>query len=227
MTEDQTSTCSANDCTREGRPRIYDTGTATFTINLCDDDSWNLAAHQSTKARELVAEMEEEGFFKEKHTKGWTYVIRMDNGNIKLGKTGKEDLSRLQTISNSYQKHKGVPVQVLAVLKGGTSTELLIHSQWLHLRVAGRMEQFHADPSLLKWAEEQGIHPEAAEAIEKFQQWQEKKHMGAKGTKSHAAEWAEKLGIKEGRLTGEFKTDPRQTEQADEETEADDDDWGI
>ncbi|MDP5311990.1 hypothetical protein [Streptomyces poriferorum] len=224
MTEDQTTKCSANDCTREGKPRIYDTGTATFTINLCDDDSWNLAAHQSTKARELVAEMEEEGFFKERHTKGWTYVIRMANGNVKLGMTGKDDLSRLQTISNSQG---GVPVQVLAVLKGGSSKELLTHTQWLHLRVSGRMEQFHADPSLLKWAEEQGIHPEAEEAMKKFQAWQENKHKGVKGTKNHAAEQAERLGIKNERLTGEFKTDPRQTEQADQETEADDDDWGI
>lgn len=192
MNQEENTRCSVNGCTREAKPRIYGTGTATFTLNLCNDDRWNLAAHQNTKARELAAEMEEEGFFQERHTKGWTYVIRMDNGNVKLGMTGKEDLSRLQSLSNSQG---GVPVQVLAVLKGGASRELLTHSQWLHLRVPGRMEQFYPDPSLLQWAEEQGIHPEAEEAIEGFQDWMEKKHRDPK--RNHAAEWTQKLGAME------------------------------
>jgi hypothetical protein len=216
MNEQDQQQCSVTGCTREGKPRIYGTGTNTLTISLCEEDSWNLAAHQHMKARELAAEMEEEGFFEERHTKGWTYVIRMDNGNVKLGMTRKEDLSRLQGISN---RQGGVPVQVLAVLPGGSSRELLTHNQWLHLRVPGRMEQFYPDPSLLQWAEEQGIHADAP--IDGFQDWQEKKHRDPK--RNGAQKQAERLGVQTTDLTGELRMDPRM--QAEETNEEEGWDW--
>ncbi|MGW3087783.1 hypothetical protein [Streptomyces sp. NPDC001108] len=210
---EETNRCSVIGCAREAKPEYV---TQDIDITLCRDHVWDLFAHQAEKAREAVAEIEGQGLLLGP-TKGWTYVIRMDNGNVKMGKggTGKKSLSeRLQDISNGLQESKGVPVQVLAVLQGGTSTELLAHNQWLHLRVSGRMEQFYADPSLLKWAEEQGIHPDAEAEIEAFQGWQERKHLDPK--RSGAAGQAKRLGTTL-KLTGELAMDPRGKEETEEE----------
>lgn len=216
--------CAMTNCTREAKPEYI---TDDMELTLCRDHVWDLFAHQQSKAREAMAEVNDQGLLLGP-TKGFTYVVRMDNGNVKIGKAGAKGKAtldgRLQNVSNNRADNGGVPVAVLAVLPGGTSTELLTHRQWLHLRVSGRMEQFHADPSLLKWAEEQGICEEAQEAVDKFQSWQENKHQGIKGTKNHAAEWAEKLGIEEGRLTGQLRMDPRADSSQAEETD-DNNEW--
>lgn len=219
---DTTITCSMTDCTREGKPEYI---TKDMELILCRPHVWDLFAHQAQKAREAMAEVSDQGLLLGP-TKGFTYVLRMDDGTVKIGKGGTKGsplTKRLTDLSNRSDENDGIPVHVLAVLPGGTSTELLAHHQWLHLRIPGCMERFYADPSLLAWAGEQGKAPEADQYLEKFQKWQEDKHLDPK--RNGAREWAGKLGIKEGRLTGEFKTDPRQTEQTNEETEADNDDW--
>ncbi|SCK29886.1 hypothetical protein YUYDRAFT_03345 [Streptomyces sp. ScaeMP-e48] len=205
--------CSVNECTDEAAPRIYDPVTRAeqkekgagvgyhgFTLNLCNGHAWDFAAWRHSSAREAMVEMQKEGLITQ-HTEGWTYVIRMNNGNIKIGKS-KNPAQRF--IRLSAKNNNNAPVYVLAVFKGGTSQELLTHDKWLHLRVKGRMEEFQAEPELLQWAESQGI-PEELD-LEEFYGWQERKHADPKRNK--AEEWAEKLDATT-RLTGELSKDPK------------------
>ncbi|MFB8211608.1 hypothetical protein [Streptomyces sp. NPDC056010] len=217
--EENITYCSMTDCTKEGKPeRITDT----MELTLCRDHVWDLFAHQAKKAREAVVEIEEQGLLSGP-TKGFTYVVRVNNGNVKIGKGGtkKKPLKeRLQDLSTGSTYNGGIPVHVLAVLPGGTSTELLTHNQWLHLRVPGRMEQFYADPSLLKWAEEKGIHPDAKPEVDAFlHEWQAMRHSNP--TKNNAEGQEERLGIPTANLTGELAKDPLAdwTQEIDDTTE--------
>lgn len=221
--------CSVNGCTSGGQERIYDPvarveakgkgmpmGYHGFTINFCLQHALDLAAWRHSSAREAMAEVESEGLLT-RHSQGWTYVIRMRNGNVKIGKS-KGLAGRLIRLSDKRNGHS--PVHVLAVLKGGTTRELMLHDQWLHLRAKGQMEEFHAEPELLRWAEEQGIHEEAD--LEEFYEWQAKKNTPGADNRNHRAEWAEKLNVAIS-LTGDLRVDPRM--QAEETNEEEGWDW--
>ena len=204
-------TCVVHGCTNPAKPERT---TEAITLTICREHVWDLAAWHHESARNAMAEVKEQGLLLGP-TKGWTYVIRLSNGNVKIGKGGtrsKALADRLQSLSTN----QGVPVHVPAVLQGGTSTELLTHKQWLHLRVPGRMEEFYPDPSLLQWAEEQGIHPDAG--LEDYFGWQERKHADPKRNK--AEQWAKRLNVST-RLTGELSKDPRADWSPEVKTEED------
>ncbi|WP_043669601.1 hypothetical protein [Streptomyces xylophagus] len=104
------------------------------------------------------------------HTPGYTYVIRLANGNVKIGTTRQPKLKRLKDLSD--KRNQNMPVQVLALMKGGKSLEALIQDQWKYDRVQGQMEQFYPYAPLLEWADRQGIDP----AVSDFDDWLVGKH---------------------------------------------------
>lgn len=105
---------------------------------------------------------------------GHTYVVLLNDGNVKIGKTTVTLISRLTDVSREY--NEGEPVKILAVLKGGESTELLTHGKFKHLRIATREgERFRPEPELLNWAAEQGITHSASEQVKQYEEWRQMK----------------------------------------------------
>ncbi|MGW6356700.1 hypothetical protein ACWFR5_16280 [Streptomyces sp. NPDC055092] len=125
-------------------------------MDLCEEHKWDLFSWSKSRARNLVTDLSKAGALNG-HTAGWTYVIRLTNGNVKIGTTVHADMKRLKDISR--RDNDGIPVQLLAVMEGGLSLELLSHERWMHLRATGLMEEFLPAPELLAWADEQGVHP--------------------------------------------------------------------
>lgn len=161
------SNCVETECTQEGK--AY--GIGSLELILCQYHRYELGTNQKERARKVVAELDSIGAITH-HTEGWTYVIRMANGNVKIGMTTKANLKRFQNLSRD--KNGGVPVQVLAVVEGGQSLEYLFHEKWFSLKVPGRMEEFHPDPALLRWAEGLGINDEVDASS--YEDWMAYRH---------------------------------------------------
>ncbi|MEU8853135.1 hypothetical protein AB0C48_00430 [Streptomyces sp. NPDC048556] len=176
--QEENTICSIIECDAPAgeRPTVISTYRLPISLHLCNEHTYDLAINQKKRIGEFAARLEEEGTFERAgHSKGWTYVIRVSSGYIKIGYTTQKGLVRLQKLSGDQG---GVPVQVLAVTQGGESREALAHKQWGHLRASGKQELFHPDPSLLAWAAEQGIDP--ASDIDDFHGWAERKHQDPK-----------------------------------------------
>lgn len=107
------------------------------------------------------------------HTPGWTYAVLMRDNTIKIGMS--EDLERrLRDVSRKY--NNGDPVELLSLLEGGRSTELLVHGKWRHLRINDRPgERFTKAPELMAWIESKGIHASGQIFADKYNKWREKK----------------------------------------------------
>ncbi|ALO94123.1 hypothetical protein SHL15_2990 [Streptomyces hygroscopicus subsp. limoneus] len=161
--------CVMDNCNEPGQTKELGHISGSPSLTLCSDHSWDLFWAGREKSRKLAAAISEANPDMQ-HTPGWTYVIRLASGNVKIGYTGDPTLKRLKTLSG--KPNQSIPVQVLAVLKGGESLEAVIQSKWGHLRVQGAMEEFHPDPSLLEWASGQGIDP----AVSDFDDYVIEKH---------------------------------------------------
>lgn len=130
--------------------------------------------NQAYAARERIAEntvhMLQKGGTLDKHTEGWTYVVGMNDGTVKIGMTKDSPEKRLREVSKKYNDAE--PVELLAILKGGRSKELEVHGKWRLLRITDRNgERFERTPELTEWINEQGIHEETKEAVRKYEQW--------------------------------------------------------
>ncbi|MFJ9265152.1 GIY-YIG nuclease family protein [Streptomyces bacillaris] len=200
------TTCAIKECNRPAEKElVISTHHLPVSLELCQPHTYDMTINQKRRVGKFAAHLEKEGIFeKGGHSEGWTYVIRMSTGHIKIGYTnGKQGPRRFQDLS---REQGGIPVQVLAVMQGGESLEALKHHEWAHLRVSGAMEIFHPDPSLLQWAEGQGIHPDAKEVLEAFTDWQAGRHKSKQY--NNAAKWAGLLNVAP-KLTGELDKDPR------------------
>ncbi|MFC9201828.1 hypothetical protein ACFT79_11985 [[Kitasatospora] papulosa] len=221
MNQENNTGCAIKGCSELATNELSLDGKAsTAVLELCQPHTYMFTANQKVRVGKFAQRLEAEGIFERGgHTKGWVYVIRMSNGHMKIGFTSKEDLGRLEDLS---RQQGGPSVQVLAVTPGGESLEALKHAEWSHLRVPGRMEQFYADPSLLAWAQEMGIHPSARDAMEQLTDRQARKHNDSR--RNNAAKWAEVLNVSTV-LTGELSKDPRHDWSA--EVINDDNDWNF
>ena len=161
--------CVIDDCTTEGKTVELGQIPGAPALTLCPEHSWDLFWNAREKSRKLATAISEANPGMN-HTPGYTYVIRLASGNVKLGYTADPSMRRLKTLGG--KPNDNIPVHVLAVLKGGESLEAVVQQRWSHLRVAGQMEEFHADPSLLQWASEQGITPE----VDDLEDWLVAKH---------------------------------------------------
>ncbi|GAA3796513.1 hypothetical protein GCM10022403_032940 [Streptomyces coacervatus] len=159
--------CVDTECTQEGQP--YEIGGV--HLIMCQYHRYQLATKSKERARKVIAELDAIGAITH-HTEGWTYVVRMANGMVKIGTTKKSDLERFQRLSRD--KNGGVPVQMLAIVKGGESLEYLFHEKWFSLKIPGQMEEFHPDPALLRWAEELGT--DDGVDIDGYEDWMAYRH---------------------------------------------------
>lgn len=150
------------------RGRVKVRGFGPVALPLCMAHLMGVCAWRSEGAAKDMAEAREAGALAAE-TPGWTYVVRMANGNVKIGMTHKEDLSRLEDVAKKY--NRGKPVEILAVLKGGRTTELNAFHLWNHLRVPEEVEQFRPEPELMEWIAEQGIDPSGRAAVEAYEEW--------------------------------------------------------
>ncbi|MEU9331392.1 hypothetical protein AB0D91_48240 [Streptomyces canus] len=173
--------CVIDHCNTEGNTVELGQIPGSPALTLCPEHRWDLFWNAREKSRKLTAAISEAnpGMV---HTLGYTYVIRLNNGNVKAGYTASPDMRRLKTLSG--KPNENIPVQILAVLKGGESLEAVIQNQWGHLRVQWAMEEFHADPSLLKWASEQGIDP----GVDDLEDWLVAKHNRGTATSEQTKE---------------------------------------
>lgn len=154
------TTCVIDNCNEPGQTKELGHIPGSPSLTLCSGHSWDLFWAGREKSRKLAAAINEANP-EMTHTPGYTYVIRLASGRVKIGTTANPSMKRLKDLSD--KRNQNMPVQVLAVLKGGESLEAVVQQQWGHLRVQGQMEQFWEDPSLLQWASEQGITPEVSD----------------------------------------------------------------
>jgi hypothetical protein len=176
-----TMKCMSMGCQQEEGVRQIAFGLT--TLQLCSEHLYEVSASRKRDARRIAKTLQELNPDLI-HSDGWTYVVRLSSGLVKIGYTGRDKLERFSELST--RANEGQPVQVLAIMRGGETKEMAFHEQWMHLRVPGRSEQFYPDYSLLRWAEEQGIDPEADQ--ETFAGWTERKHSSGKQLSSKARE---------------------------------------
>ncbi|MEV8445916.1 hypothetical protein [Streptomyces parvus] len=141
-------------------------------ILLCEAHMNVLCSWRNEQTARDVAEIYEAELVTE-HTAGETYCIRDRDGLVKIGMTSKGDLSRLVNLSK--RSNGGEPVEVLAILPGGRSRELLTHHLWKHRRVIDKTERFNPDPEMTAWIEKQGIPPEYKSWVEDYETRMERK----------------------------------------------------
>ncbi|MDX3831987.1 GIY-YIG nuclease family protein [Streptomyces europaeiscabiei] len=184
--------CVIDGCTEQGETVKLGQISGAPSLTLCSQHSWDLFWHGREKSRKLAAAISEANP-NMVHTAGFVYVIRVASGRIKIGTTADPSMKRLKSLSD--KRNQNLPVQVLAVLKGGESLEAVIQQRWSHLRVQGQMELFWEDPSLLGWAGQQGITPE----VDDLEDWLVKKHERGTATSEQTQELRSliKRGIRE------------------------------
>lgn len=161
--------CVMDGCTEQGKTVQLGQIPGAPSLTLCSQHRWDLFWWEREKSRKLAAAISEANP-EMQHTPGFVYVIRVASGRIKIGTTADPSMKRLKSLSD--KRNQNLPVQVLAVLKGGESLEAVIQQQWSHLRVQGQMELFWEDPSLLEWVGQQGITPE----VDDLEDWLVSKH---------------------------------------------------
>lgn len=129
-------------------------------IPLCEKHAAQLYTYSTNTYRvNLVKKMEEEGVLN--HVSGWTYIIWLPNGRIKIGTSGTSEgvSSRWRGITRQYEaKGYDKPIKPIALIPGGVTREASLHGQFKEFRVRDEFgEQFLADPELVAYAESQGI----------------------------------------------------------------------
>lgn len=166
--------CEARDnetgevCGKEGRPRKF----LSFSVPLCPAHHTEIYSYQEWIRQGVVLELDKEGTLV-KESPGCTYVVRMKDDTIKIGKALRL-VKRLKEVSRGYNERH--PVEVLAVLDGGRTTELRVHREWMHLRLNQKTGERHRpEPELMAWIEEQGIHTAHAASVDIYNEWREKR----------------------------------------------------
>lgn len=161
-------------CLTNGKPRQF----GALTLPAMCDAHWAMH-HEIAENRfrnDLIGRMDQEGILQ--HTTGWTYVIQLPNGNVKIGCTGEGKAAngdglvtyRWKRIS---QQHRGL-ITPIALIRGGETRETLAHIQWQALRLPILGEQFIADPTLIEWARSQGFDPDAMDQVHAYADWYRK-----------------------------------------------------
>ena len=141
-------------------------------IHLCAPHKTEMYTYREMQKQHLIKELEKDGATIN-DSPGVTYVVRMKDETIKIGKA-KYLVGRLRDVSRDY--NEGYPVELLTVLDGGRTTELRLHSKWGRLRLNQRTgERFIPDPELLAWISEQKPAEEHRKAINYYNEWRDKK----------------------------------------------------
>ncbi|MER7691193.1 hypothetical protein [Streptomyces sp. NPDC097610] len=164
--------CVIDGCTEQGETVKLGQIPGAPSLTLCSGHSWDLFWDRKREARDMATAIHEANPGMQ-HTPGFTYVIRLANGNVKIGYTNRSNPNQVKRLGDlSDKRNQNMPVQVLALMRGGESLEALVQDQWKHYRVQGQMEQFYPSAPLLEWAERQGIDP----AVSDFDDYVIRKH---------------------------------------------------
>lgn len=160
--------CVIDGCTEQGETVTLGQIPGAPSLTLCSQHSWDLFWDRKREARDMATAISDANPDMN-HTPGWTYVIRLANGSAKIGTTNRpKERNKMKRLADlSGKRNENMPVQVLALMKGGESLEALVQNQWKHDRVQGQMEQFYPYAPLLEWASEQGIDP----VVSDFDDW--------------------------------------------------------
>ncbi|MBE4761342.1 hypothetical protein [Streptomyces caniscabiei] len=166
--------CEARDneteevCGKAARPRKF----LSFSVPLCPAHHTEIYSYQEWIRQGVVLELDKEGTLVQE-SPGCTYVVRMKDDTVKIGKATRL-VQRFQAVAREY--NEGYPVEVLAVLDGGRTTELRTHRKWMDLRLTQRTGERHRpEPELMAWIEEQGIHSAHVGSVRIYNEWREKK----------------------------------------------------
>jgi len=147
-------------------------------IPLCEKHAAQLYSFSTNTYRvKLVQQMEEEGVLN--HVSGWTYIIWLPNGRIKIGTSGttKGIASRWRGITRQYEE-KGFsePLKFIALIPGGVTREASLHGRFNGLRVRDELgEQFLAEPELVAYAKEWGIPNDMQDLVTGYESYWNKR----------------------------------------------------
>ncbi|MDX2736395.1 hypothetical protein [Streptomyces caniscabiei] len=154
----------------EGKPY----GPSSIRIPLCEKHAANLYTWSTgTYRASPIGQMEEQGLITG-HLPGYTYVVQLPNGRIKVG-TAREGrvLKRWEEITRDYFK-KGYrdPLKPIALLPGGVSKEAALHYRFRSARVTDEFgEQFTPTPELITFAESAGMPSDQADLVPAYEKW--------------------------------------------------------
>lgn len=124
-----------------------------------------------------VQQMEEEGVLN--HVSGWTYIVWLPNGRIKIGTSGTTGgvVSRWKKISGKYEgKGYEEPIKPIALIPGGVTREASLHGRFNEFRIKDEFgEQFLADAELVAYAESWGIPEDMQDLVTSYEQYWKKR----------------------------------------------------
>ncbi|CAL9298831.1 hypothetical protein SUDANB148_02974 [Streptomyces sp. SudanB148_2056] len=98
--------------------------------------------------------------------KGFTYVLRLSDGRVKIGKS-----DRVDTLKERFKRHHGRygAFDILAVIDGGEDLEMMLHWIFRKLRIKELGEVFYSNGPLISLMLQGDIAPAALPAV----QWYE------------------------------------------------------
>lgn len=124
-----------------------------------------------------VQQMEEEGVLN--HVSGWTYIVWLPNGRLKIGTSGTSEgvSSRWRKISKQYEgKGYTGPIKPIALIPGGVTREASLHGQFNEFRIKDEFgEQFLADPELVAYAESWGVPDDMQDLVTNYERYWNKR----------------------------------------------------
>lgn len=152
------------------RGRLY--GPPRAQVPLCEKHAAITYAHNTTTYRGMLAKEMERAKL-DVTFPGWTYVIWLPNGRIKIG-TSKSDenlVERWVKIGRDYRR-KGYNngIRPIAIIPGGALTEDQLHRRFRDFRVEEYGEQFRPEPELIAYAEMYGIPKDKAHLVGRFEE---------------------------------------------------------
>lgn len=138
-------------------------------LSLCEAHRTEYFSIKQSHLASSIAKLYESGQLTQ-HSAGYTYIVLLGNGNIKIGYSGtKHNLAeRWKKLSREF----GGRVEILAVLLGGMTQEACLHNKFRHHRITGLpLEQFTAAKEIISYSGLVGIDRAVDPALLSFARW--------------------------------------------------------
>ncbi len=153
------------------RGRLY--GPPKAKVPLCERHAAITYAHNTTTYRSMLAkEAERAGLTLD--LPGWTYIIWLPNGRIKIGTSSSDEnlVGRWINISRDYRRRGFFDgIRPIAIIPGGAAEEDRLHRRFRDFRVEDEYgEQFRAEPELIAYAEMYGIPEDKTHLVAEFEE---------------------------------------------------------
>ncbi|MBM9621531.1 hypothetical protein ACFQ60_19505 [Streptomyces zhihengii] len=149
-------------------------GPSTVRIPLCERHAANLYSWSTETYRASpIGRMEEQGLISG-HLPGYTYIVQLPNGRIKIGTSVAGRINRRwREITRQYfDKGYREPLKPLAIIQGGASKEAALHYRFRESRIRDEFgEQFNPTTDLILFAETEGIPEEQKSEVPTYEEW--------------------------------------------------------